>query len=206
MPPPPPPRPLAPPPLARCQGFSWAPLLTSDDAGLDPLEMLQTSRDKPLPGIVEQVVNGSVLRLTLLPDFHPINVMVAGVQAPSMGRRPPPVSAPAESTANGDTSKPAAAPTTAASVAAAASSSGAIPPPPPPLPHCQLFVHMTHSTQAHVLRDTYCQMQSLRLACSWVCLPVLAVSVLWTCCLMLHSLAFRQFLSTSCPQVVHKLG
>ena len=86
-------------------------------AGLDPLEMLQTSRDKPLPGIVEQVMNGSVLRLTLLPDFHPINVMVAGVQAPSMGRRPPPPAAPAAA-ANGEASES----KTAASVAAAASS------------------------------------------------------------------------------------
>jgi len=38
-------------------------------------------------GIVEQVINGSTLRVTLLPSFYSVVVSVAGVQAPSMGRR-----------------------------------------------------------------------------------------------------------------------
>lgn len=39
--------------------------------------------------VVEMVTNGSTLRVTLLPDLTSATVMVAGVQCPSMGRRPP---------------------------------------------------------------------------------------------------------------------
>eukprot|EP00210_Caulerpa_lentillifera_P002078 g1993.t1 len=40
-------------------------------------------------GIVEQVLNGSLLRVTLLPEFHNMLIAVAGVQSPSMNKRGP---------------------------------------------------------------------------------------------------------------------
>lgn len=38
---------------------------------------------------MDQVLNGSLLRLTLMPEFHSVLVFVAGVQAPSMNKRGP---------------------------------------------------------------------------------------------------------------------
>jgi len=38
-------------------------------------------------GIVDQVLNGSLLRVIMLPEFYSVLVSVAGVQAPSMNRR-----------------------------------------------------------------------------------------------------------------------
>lgn len=89
-------------------------------------------------GIVEAVLNGSTLRLTLLPERTPVTVTLAGVQCPSMGKRPPPAaaaaapapeangSAPAANgTANGNGAAPAA--VTAASIAAAGVSASAAP-------------------------------------------------------------------------------
>jgi len=56
--------------------------------GLDAMGMLATmGKGKPLPAIVEQVLNGTTLRVILLPSFHTATVMVCGLQAPSMGRR-----------------------------------------------------------------------------------------------------------------------
>jgi staphylococcal nuclease domain-containing protein 1 len=81
-------------------------------------------------GIVEAVLNGSTLRLTLLPERTPVTVTLAGVQCPSMGKRPPPAAAAAPApeangaaaeangtAANGNGAAPAA--VTAASIAAA---------------------------------------------------------------------------------------
>ncbi|KAF8068404.1 elongation factor G [Scenedesmus sp. PABB004] len=92
-------------------------------------------KGKPVAGVVEAVLNGSTLRLTLLPERTPVTVAVAGVQCPNMGKRPPPAAAPAPAAANGDAAPaangdaaPAAAPApppaaggavTAASIAAA---------------------------------------------------------------------------------------
>jgi staphylococcal nuclease domain-containing protein 1 len=90
-------------------------------------------KGKPIAGIVEAVLNGSTLRLTLLPDRMPVTVQTAGVQCPSMGKRPAPApaaaAAPAEPAAesngaaaaeNGNgTAAPAAGVVTAASIAAA---------------------------------------------------------------------------------------
>ncbi|OEL27644.1 hypothetical protein BAE44_0011335 [Dichanthelium oligosanthes] len=42
---------------------------------------------KALEGIVEQVRDGSTIRVCLIPSFHFVQIYVAGVQAPSMGRR-----------------------------------------------------------------------------------------------------------------------
>lgn len=44
-----------------------------------------------MQAIVEAVNSGSTLRVTLLPSLQSATIMVAGVQCPSMGRRPAPV-------------------------------------------------------------------------------------------------------------------
>ena len=82
----------------------------------------RVGKGKSVQAIVEAVSSGSTLRVTLLPDLQSATVMVAGVQCPSMGRRPLPTaapSAPAAAAADGEGAAPAAA-TTAASIAAAA--------------------------------------------------------------------------------------
>eukprot|EP00238_Polyblepharides_amylifera_P007388 CAMPEP_0196585856 /NCGR_PEP_ID=MMETSP1081-20130531/52270_1 /TAXON_ID=36882 /ORGANISM="Pyramimonas amylifera, Strain CCMP720" /LENGTH=945 /DNA_ID=CAMNT_0041907545 /DNA_START=120 /DNA_END=2957 /DNA_ORIENTATION=- len=56
---------------------------------LDSMQMLEESKGKALPGIVEYVVNGGMVRLTLLPDFQTATVFIAGVQCPSMSKRGP---------------------------------------------------------------------------------------------------------------------
>jgi staphylococcal nuclease domain-containing protein 1 len=88
-------------------------------------------KGKPVAGIVEAVLNGSTLRLSLLPDRMPVTVAVAGVQCPSMGKRPAAVPAaaaaePAAENGNGAAAEngngaaaPAANVVTAASIAAA---------------------------------------------------------------------------------------
>lgn len=91
----------------------------------------------PCAGLVEAVLNGSTLRLTLLPERTPVTVTLAGVQCPSMGKRPPPPAAAAPApeangsapeangngTANGNGAAPAA--VTAASIAASGVSASA---------------------------------------------------------------------------------
>jgi staphylococcal nuclease domain-containing protein 1 len=57
-------------------------------------------KGRAMTGIVEQVANGSMLRVIMLPSMQSATVHLAGVQAPSMGRRvepstAAPVSAPA---------------------------------------------------------------------------------------------------------------
>lgn len=61
-------------------------------------------KGKPVPAIVEAAMSGSTLRVTLLPDLSSATVMVAGVQCPSLGRRPAPTAVSAENggAANGD--------------------------------------------------------------------------------------------------------
>lgn len=90
-------------------------------------------------GLVEAVLNGSTLRLTLLPERTPVTVTLAGVQCPSMGKRPaapaPAAAAPeangngaapeANGTANGNGAAPAA--VTAASIAASGVSAASAP-------------------------------------------------------------------------------
>jgi staphylococcal nuclease domain-containing protein 1 len=90
---------------------------------------------------VEAVLNGSTLRLTLLPERTPVTVTLAGVQCPSMGKRPaapaPAAAAAPEangngaaadangSSANGNGAAPAA--VTAASIAASGVSAAGAP-------------------------------------------------------------------------------
>lgn len=89
-------------------------------------------KGKPISGIVEAVLNGSTLRISLLPDRTPLTVAVAGVQCPSMGKRPAPTAtAPAAASngtaaadANGTEANGSAAPATGAVTAASIAASG----------------------------------------------------------------------------------
>jgi staphylococcal nuclease domain-containing protein 1 len=63
------------------------PSAIGDSAGFDAMGLLAANKGKPMEGIVEQVRDGSTIRVYLLPEFQFVQVFVAGVQAPSMGRR-----------------------------------------------------------------------------------------------------------------------
>ncbi|XP_010491343.1 PREDICTED: staphylococcal nuclease domain-containing protein 1 [Camelina sativa] len=63
------------------------PSAIGDSAGFDAMGLLAANKGKPMEGIVEQVRDGSTIRFYLLPEFQFVQVFVAGVQAPSMGRR-----------------------------------------------------------------------------------------------------------------------
>ncbi|KAL3716227.1 hypothetical protein ACJRO7_007913 [Eucalyptus globulus] len=54
---------------------------------LDAMGLLAANKGRPMQGIVEQIRDGSTLRVYLLPEFQFVQVFVAGIQAPSMGRR-----------------------------------------------------------------------------------------------------------------------
>lgn len=59
-------------------------------ADFDVQQLLdEHGKGKVLPAIVEQIPNGSFMRLTLLEGFHSVAVNLCGIQAPSMGRRAP---------------------------------------------------------------------------------------------------------------------
>ncbi|KAG9150886.1 hypothetical protein Leryth_003009 [Lithospermum erythrorhizon] len=53
------------------------------------MSLLAANKGKPMEALVEQVRDGSTLRVYLLPEFQFVQVFVAGIQAPSMGRRGP---------------------------------------------------------------------------------------------------------------------
>jgi staphylococcal nuclease domain-containing protein 1 len=91
-----------------------------DAAGL----VARVGKGKPVSAIVEQVNSGSTLRVTLLPDLQSATVMVAGVQCPSMGRRPPPT-APAAAPAADSDGAPASSGPAAGSAAALVAGGGA---------------------------------------------------------------------------------
>ncbi|OMO94776.1 hypothetical protein CCACVL1_05833 [Corchorus capsularis] len=63
------------------------PSAIGDPSNLDALGLLNANKGRPLQGIVEQVRDGSTVRVYLLPDFQFVQVFVAGIQSPSMGRR-----------------------------------------------------------------------------------------------------------------------
>ncbi|CAL5017202.1 unnamed protein product [Urochloa decumbens] len=50
-------------------------------------DFVSEKKGKALKAIVEQVRDGSTIRVCLIPSFHFFQVYIAGVQAPSMGRR-----------------------------------------------------------------------------------------------------------------------
>ncbi len=58
-----------------------------DDAFDATVFLQQTGKGKQVSAIVEGVMNGSMLRVTLLPSLQSASIQVCGVQAPSMGRR-----------------------------------------------------------------------------------------------------------------------
>lgn len=63
------------------------PSAIGDPSNLDARGFLDANKGSPMEAIVEQVRDGSSLRVYLLPDFRFVQVFVAGIQAPSMGRR-----------------------------------------------------------------------------------------------------------------------
>ncbi|KAK4755127.1 hypothetical protein SAY87_008884 [Trapa incisa] len=63
------------------------PSAIGDPSNLDAMGLLATNKGRPMQGIVEHVRDGSTIRVYLLPDFQFVQVFVAGIQAPSMGRR-----------------------------------------------------------------------------------------------------------------------
>ncbi|XP_010908182.1 ribonuclease TUDOR 1 isoform X1 [Elaeis guineensis] len=63
------------------------PSAIGDPSNLDAMGLLAANKGRPMQGIVEQVRDGSTVRVYLLPEFQFVQVFVAGVQAPSVGRR-----------------------------------------------------------------------------------------------------------------------
>ncbi|KAJ6889111.1 ribonuclease TUDOR 1-like [Populus alba x Populus x berolinensis] len=63
------------------------PSAIGDPSNLDAMDLLAKNKGRPMQGIVEQVRDGSTVRVYLLPDFQFVQVFVAGIQAPSMGKR-----------------------------------------------------------------------------------------------------------------------
>ncbi|KAL3512036.1 hypothetical protein ACH5RR_024753 [Cinchona calisaya] len=63
------------------------PSAIGDPSNLDAMGLLASNKGRPMEAIVEQIRDGSTLRVYLLPDFQFVQVFVAGIQAPSMGRR-----------------------------------------------------------------------------------------------------------------------
>ncbi|XP_042498409.1 ribonuclease TUDOR 1 [Macadamia integrifolia] len=63
------------------------PSAIGDPSNLDAMGLLAANKGRPMQGIVEQVRDGSTVRVYLLPDFQFVQVFVAGIQSPSMGRR-----------------------------------------------------------------------------------------------------------------------
>ncbi|CAK7336878.1 unnamed protein product [Dovyalis caffra] len=63
------------------------PSAIGDPSNLDAMGLLAANKGRPMQCIVEQVRDGSTVRVYLLPAFQFVQVFVAGIQAPSMGRR-----------------------------------------------------------------------------------------------------------------------
>ncbi|KAG2310062.1 hypothetical protein Bca4012_024580 [Brassica carinata] len=109
------------------------PSAIGDAGGFDAMGLLAANKGKPMEGIVEQVRDGSTIRVYLLPEFQFVQVFVAGIQSPSMGRRTTNgnvvETVPDES--NGDASGESRGPLTSAQrLAASAASSGEVSPDP----------------------------------------------------------------------------
>ncbi|KAH8486568.1 hypothetical protein H0E87_025540 [Populus deltoides] len=63
------------------------PSAIGDSSNFDAMGLLAANKGTPMECIVEQVRDGSTIRVYLLPDFQFVQVFVAGIQAPSMGKR-----------------------------------------------------------------------------------------------------------------------
>ena len=56
------------------------PSAIGDPRNLDAMSLLAANKGRPMQGIVEQVRDGSTVRVYLLPDFQFVQVFVAGIQ------------------------------------------------------------------------------------------------------------------------------
>ena len=56
------------------------PSALGDASNFDASSFLEINRGKPLPAIVEQVRDGSTVRVYLLPEFQYVQVFIAGIQ------------------------------------------------------------------------------------------------------------------------------
>lgn len=56
------------------------PSAVGDPSNLDAMSLLAANKGKPMEAIVEQVRDGSSLRVYLLPEFQFVQVFVAGIQ------------------------------------------------------------------------------------------------------------------------------
>nr|GMC73638.1 ribonuclease TUDOR 1-like [Ipomoea batatas] len=63
------------------------PSAIGDPSNLDAMGLLAANKGRSMEAFVEQVRDGSTLRVYLLPGFQFVQVFIAGIQAPSMGRR-----------------------------------------------------------------------------------------------------------------------
>ncbi|EEF51666.1 ebna2 binding protein P100, putative [Ricinus communis] len=101
------------------------PSAIGNPSNLDAMSLLSANKGRPMQGIVEQVRDGSTVRVYLLPDFQFVQVFVAGIQSPSMGRRaalePAAEKAINSDEQNGDSSEPRAPLTSAQRLAVSAS-------------------------------------------------------------------------------------
>lgn len=59
------------------------PSAVGDPSNLDAMSLLASNKGRPMEAIVEQVRDGSSLRVFLLPDFQFVQVFVAGIQVES---------------------------------------------------------------------------------------------------------------------------
>ncbi|XP_073036782.1 ribonuclease TUDOR 1-like [Primulina eburnea] len=111
------------------------PSAMSDPGSFDAVALLAANRGSPLEAIVDHVRDGTTLRVQLLPEFQYVQVFVAGVQAPSAGRRAASETAIGTDTAsteqNGDSVAESPAPLTSAKRIAASSASMVEVPPDP---------------------------------------------------------------------------
>ncbi|QCE14999.1 methylosome protein 50 [Vigna unguiculata] len=74
-----------------------------DPSNLDAMGLLAANKGLPMEAIVEQIRDGSTLRIYLLPQFQFVQVFVAGIQSPQMGRRAAPESVVESELASDDT-------------------------------------------------------------------------------------------------------
>ncbi|MQL77969.1 hypothetical protein Taro_010395 [Colocasia esculenta] len=75
------------PELKEASKRKLPPSAIGDASNFDAMGLLAANKGRPMQGFVEQVRDGSTVRVYLLPEFQFVQVFVAGIQAPSMGRR-----------------------------------------------------------------------------------------------------------------------
>lgn len=68
------------PGAAQASIRSLPPSTIGDPSSLDAMGLLAANKGRPMQGIVEQVRDGSTIRVYLLPEFQFVQVFVAGIQ------------------------------------------------------------------------------------------------------------------------------